>query len=104
MRESARIALAALEGLPEGPHIAEDAPRVVRPPAGIAYRAVESPRGELGMFLVSDGTAKPWRLKVRSPRPLQPPRGARLPQGAAASATSSPSSGSVDVVMGEIDR
>jgi NADH-quinone oxidoreductase subunit D len=36
-------------------------------PAGEVYQAVESPRGELGMYLVSDGRAKPWRLHVRGP-------------------------------------
>ena len=103
MRESARIALAALEGLPEGPHIAEGVPRSIRPPAGSAYREVESPRGELGVFVVSDGSAQPWRLKVRSgafsnlhvaPRML---KGCRVGDVI-------PVLGSVDVVMGEIDR
>ena len=103
MRESARIALEALEGMPEGPYIAEGVPRVLKPPAGAAYRSVESPRGELGIFLVSDGTANPWRLKVRSgafsnlhaaPVLL---RDTRVGDVAAVL-------GSVDVVMGEIDR
>ena len=79
-------------------------PRVFKPPAGTAYRRVESPRGELGVLLVSDGTANPWRLKVRSPAfsnlHVAPHRARRT----AASVTSSPIMGSVDVVMGEIDR
>lgn len=103
MRESARIAIEALEGMPEGPIVSEGVPRVLRPPAGAAYRRVESPRGELGVYLVSDGTAEPWRLKVRS--------------GAFSNLHSAPVMlenskigdlvavlGSVDVVMGEIDR
>ena len=76
----------------------------MRPPAGIAYREVESPRGELGVFVVSDGSAKPWRLKVRSGAFSNLHVAPVLLEGAAASATSSPHSGSVDVVMGEIDR
>src|SRR5262249_38943499 len=82
MRESAKIVKQALEGMPEGPHTA-DAPKVVLPerekmktqmealiyhfkivtegfrvPAGEVYQVVESPRGELGYYMVSDGTAK----------------------------------------------
>ena len=78
-------------------------PRALKPPAGTAYRRVESPRGELGVLLVSDGTANPWRLKIRTP--------------AFSNLHVAPSiledcclgdvvaiMGSVDVVMGEIDR
>ena len=91
--------------MPEGrTSSSPDVPRALKPPAGTAYRRVESPRGELGVLLVSDGSAQPWRLKVRSPAfsnlhvaPARAPR-------AAASVTSSPIIGSVDVVMGEIDR
>ena len=103
MRESSRIALEALEGLPEGPHINPDVPRSIRPPAGVAYREVESPRGELGMFVVSDGSAKPWRLKVRSPAfsnlHVAPALLVDCRVGDVI-----PALGSVDVVMGEIDR
>ncbi len=103
MRESARIALAALEGLPEGPFVAPNVPRVFKPPAGTAYRRVESPRGELGVYLVSDGSASPWRLKIRSPAfsnlHVAPAvlKGCRIGDVVAVL-------GSVDVVMGEIDR
>lgn len=103
MRESARLALEALEGMPEGPHVNADVPRVLKPPRGSAFRSVESPRGELGVYLVSDGTSKPWRLKVRSPAfsnlhvvgPLL--EGLRIGDVVAVL-------GSIDVVMGEIDR
>lgn len=103
MRESARIAREALEGLPEGAYIAEDVPRTIKPPKGAAFRSVESPRGELGVYLVSDGSAQPWRLKVRSPAfsnlhcAPQLLEGLRMGDVVAAL-------GSVDVVMGEIDR
>jgi NADH-quinone oxidoreductase subunit D len=103
MRESARLALEALEGLPEGPHVTEGVPRVLRPPAGASYRKVESPRGELGVLLVSDGSAQPWRLKVRSPAfsnlhsSPYALEGCRIGDVVAVL-------GSVDVVMGEIDR
>lgn len=103
MRESARIALEALEGLPEGPHIAEGVPRALRPPVGAVYREVESPRGELGMFVVSDGSTKPWRLKVRSPAFSNLHVAPAMLKGCRV-ADVIPALGSVDVVMGEIDR
>lgn len=103
MRESARIALEALEGLPEGEHISAGVPRVLKPPAGAAFRRVESPRGELGVYLVSDGSSKPWRLKVRSPAfsnlHIAGPLLKGLKVGDVVAVL-----GSVDVVMGEIDR
>ncbi len=103
MRESARLALACLDGMPEGPYLNPDVPRILRPPVGEAYREVESPRGELGVYLASDGSAQPWRLKVRSPAlsnlHVAPEmlRGTKLGDVVAVL-------GSVDVVMGEIDR
>jgi len=103
MRESARIALEALEGLPEGPHVAEGVPRTIRPPEGAAYREVESPRGELGILVVSDGSAQPWRLKVRSGAFSNLHVAPRILKGCRVGDVI-PVLGSVDVVMGEIDR
>lgn len=103
MRESARLALLALDNLPQGPVVNPDVPRVLRPPAGSSYRRVESPRGELGVFLVSTGEASPWRLKIRSPAfsnlHVAP---AILPGCAMGDVVAV--MGSIDVVMGEIDR
>ncbi|OLE38372.1 MAG: NADH dehydrogenase (quinone) subunit D [Actinobacteria bacterium 13_1_20CM_3_68_9] len=91
MRESVRIVEQALEGLPEGPWIADDRKVVLPPrdelstsmealihhfklvtegfrvPPGEAYYGVESPRGELGCFVLADGSAKPARLHIRDP-------------------------------------
>ena len=64
--ESARIISQALENLPEGPVMAK-IPKVIKPPVGEVYHANESPRGELGFHIVSDGTTKPYRLHVRRP-------------------------------------
>ena len=91
MRESAGIITQALEGMPSGPYQA-DAPHVVLPdrekmktqlealiyhfkivtegfrvPAGEVYQCIESPRGEIGYYIVSDGTAKPYRVYMRTP-------------------------------------
>lgn len=66
MRQSVRIIEQALNGLPEGPFNV-GTPPMLRPPAGEKYRAVESPRGEWGVYLVSDGGLRPYRLKMRDP-------------------------------------
>ncbi len=68
MRESVKIIEQALEQLPaEGPIVPEKMPRRLRTPPGEVYSKVESPRGEWGVYLVSKGGDKPWRLKMRSP-------------------------------------
>jgi NADH-quinone oxidoreductase subunit D len=127
MRESIRIVQQALAGMPEGP-VKADAPKVVLPerekmktqmealiyhfkivtegftvPAGEVYQAVESPRGEMGYYVVSDGTAKPYRVHMRSPSfanlqalPLMCQN--RLIADVVAAI------GSIDIVLGEIDR
>ena len=64
--ESARIIQQALSGLPEGPVMAK-IPKVLKPPVGEVYHANESPRGELGFYIVSDGSTKPYRLHIRRP-------------------------------------
>ncbi len=91
MRESVRIIEQALDGLPEGPHIADDRKYVLPPrselstsmealihhfklvtegyrvPPGEIYRAIEGPRGELGCYLLADGSSKPARVHFRDP-------------------------------------
>jgi NADH-quinone oxidoreductase subunit D len=64
--ESAKIVEQAIEGLPSGPVMGK-VPRVVQAPAGEAYVRTENPLGELGMYLVSDGDRRPYRLKIRTP-------------------------------------
>jgi NADH-quinone oxidoreductase subunit D len=64
--ESAKIVEQALDGLPAGP-IMGKVPRVVQAPAGEVYVRTENPLGELGMYLVSDGDRRPYRLKLRTP-------------------------------------
>jgi NADH-quinone oxidoreductase subunit D len=66
MRQSLRILRQAMDGYPEGEHRVR-APRTIEPPPGEVYSAVEGPRGEVGFYLVSDGSRKPWRVKMRSP-------------------------------------
>lgn len=67
LEQSARIIEQALQQIPEGPCIAEGVARLPAPPPGEAYARIESPRGELGCYLVSDGSHKPYRMKIRPP-------------------------------------
>lgn len=127
MRESIKIVRQALEGMPQGP-VKADAPKFVlpdrekmktqmealiyhfkiitegfHPPVGEAYQAIESPRGELGFYIVSDGSPKPFRVHIRAPSfaNLQ-----TLPNMIKGSLVSDAVAciGSIDIVLGEIDR
>ena len=63
--ESAKIIRQAIRDIAEGPVMAK-VPKVIKPPAGEVYHAVENPKGELGFYIVSDGGPKPARLRIRS--------------------------------------
>jgi NADH-quinone oxidoreductase subunit D len=70
MRQSIRIVRQALEGLPEGPISSQMPVKVkvaVKAPQGEVYAAIESPRGELGYYIYSDGKPTAYRLKIRAP-------------------------------------
>jgi NADH-quinone oxidoreductase subunit D len=102
MRQSARMILQCLDGLPEGEHTAKVA-KVLRPPAGETYAAVESPRGELGIHLVADGTDSPYRMRYRPPALYALQAGeAFLPGSLIADAVVL--MGSMDLILGEVDR
>lgn len=66
MEQSVRIIKQALSQLPDG-QVRKKLPRVIKPPKGEAYARIESPRGELAVYLVSDGTHRPYRAKIRAP-------------------------------------
>jgi len=127
MRQSVKILHQALDRLPEGPVNADD-PRVILPPkhramsdmeamiyhfkqvmegvsapVGEAYMAVESPKGELGNYFVSDGTAKPVRWRIRPPSFINLQALPFMAQGHLLSDLIAINA-SVDIVMGEIDR
>jgi NADH-quinone oxidoreductase subunit D len=102
-RQSTRIIRQAIDGLPEGP-IMGKVPRLIKPPAGETYHAVESPKGELGYFIVADGKSNtPYRFRVRPPSfcNLQ-----ALPQLIVGHLVSDVVAliGSIDIVLGEVDR
>ncbi len=68
MRQSVTILRQALDQMPtSGPIEPERMPARLRPPPGEIYMRQENPRGEYGIYMVSDGTDKPWRVKMRSP-------------------------------------
>jgi NADH-quinone oxidoreductase subunit D len=127
MRESVKICQQALDGLPQG-RIVADAPKVILPdreqmktqmeslihhfkivtegfavPAGEVFQSIESPRGEMGYYVVSDGTAKPYRCHMRNPsfatlQALETMCKGRLLADVVSVI------GSIDIVLGEIDR
>jgi len=103
MRQSVRIVRQALDGLPDGPIIGK-VPRVIKPPAGETYHAIEAPKGELGFFIASDGkSSSPYRFRVRPPSfcNLQ-----ALPQLIRGHLVADVVAliGTIDIVLGEVDR
>jgi len=102
MRQSLRIILQVLEQLPHGPHRTE-LPMLLRPPAGEAYGQVEAPKGELGFYLVSDGSIAPYRCAIPSPSLINL---TALPQMLIGwkMADLVTIFGSIDINMGEVDR
>ena len=67
MEQSLRIIEQALDKLPEGPIMAEKVPKRIKPAEGEVYQAVETARGEFGVYVVSKGDVKPYRVKLRVP-------------------------------------
>jgi NADH-quinone oxidoreductase subunit D len=103
IRQSRAIVLQALDGLPEGPYMAERVPKVIKPPAGEVFHTNESPKGEIGVFLVSDGTNKPYRLHIRPPCFVNLQALKRLAVGHLVADVVA-LIGTIDIVLGEVDR
>ncbi len=127
MRESIGMVKQALDGMPSGP-VKAAAPKVVLPdrekmktqmealiyhfkivtegfavPPGEVYQAIESPRGEMGYYVVSDGTAKPYRVHMRSPSFANLQALPTMCEGKLIADVVA-AIGSIDIVLGEIDR
>lgn len=127
MHQSLKIIEQALANLPDGPYIA-DLPDIVlpekeltytkmeslirhfvivyegfKPPAGEVQHAVENPKGELSYYLVSDGTGKPYRMRVRGPSFVNMQALSQMVQGSLVADVIA-AIGSLDIVLGEIDR
>ena len=127
MRESARMIRQCVEGMPDGAWISDDRKVVLPPreelhtsmeslihhfklvtegysvPEGEVYVTIESPRGEMGCYLVSDGGPKPWRVKFRAPSFVALQAGPTTMQGTLV-ADMIAIAASLDTVMGEVDR
>ncbi len=127
MEQSLSIVRQALDGMPEGRWQVDD-PKIVpppkwqvatnmealihhfklytegyRPPAGEIYQRIESPKGELGFYLVSDGSARPYRMHVRAPSFANLQALPRMIEGELLSDVIA-AIGSIDIVLGEVDR
>jgi NADH-quinone oxidoreductase subunit D len=102
MRQSLRIIRQAVEGIPEGPIMAK-VPKVLKPPVGEAYVGIESPKGELGYFIVSDGTINPYRVRVRPPSFLNLQALDTMIRGCLVADVVA-IIGTIDIVLGEVDR
>ena len=127
MRQALRIVQQAMEGLPEGP-IKANAPHIVlpdresmktsiealiyhfkivtegfHPPIGEVYQAIESPRGELGFYMVSDGSPKPFRCHVRAPSFANLQALPKMIEGRLIADVVA-CIGTIDIVLGDVDR
>jgi NADH-quinone oxidoreductase subunit D len=102
MRESVSIIQQCVENIEPGP-VRTKGPFFVRPPSGDAYSSIESPRGELGFYLVSDGGISPHRCKIRSPSYINLTSLREMVLGLKM-ADLIVIFGSIDVNMGEVDR
>ena len=102
MRESVKIVRQCVDQIPAGP-VRGDAPYFMRPPNGDVYAAVEAPKGELGFYLVSDGGIAPYRCKIRAPSFINLTVLKDLLVGWKM-ADLIVIFGSIDIVMGEVDR
>ncbi len=103
MYQSLRIIRQALEQMPKGNVASSLGRRLIRPPKGEVFMRAENPRGEIGVYLVSDGTDKPYRVKVRPPSFCNLSAIKHLLKDAWI-ADAVVILGSLDIVLGEVDR
>ncbi len=102
MRQSVRIIRQAVEGLPTGPIMAK-IPKVLKPPVGEVYHSIEAPKGELGYFIVSDGSTQPYRIRVRPPSFVNLQALDVMVRGMLVADVVAVI-GTLDIVLGEVDR
>jgi NADH-quinone oxidoreductase subunit D len=102
MRQSIRIIRQAVDGIPSGP-IMGKVPKVIKPPVGEVYHSIEAPKGELGYFIVSDGSTQPYRVRVRPPSFVNLQALAKMIEGQLVADVVAVI-GTLDIVLGEVDR
>ncbi len=103
MRQSLRILQQVLRDIPEGPIMNGKPQYQVRVPAGESYGRVEGPKGELGFYVVSNGKPNPWRYHVRAPTFINLTSLAEMCRGQKIADVVT-ILGSIDIVLGEVDR
>ncbi len=102
MRQSVRIIKQCVEQIAPGP-VRSEGPYFIRPPVGDAYDCTESPKGELGFYIVSDGGISPYRMHIRAPSFLNLTLLRELLVGWKV-ADLVVIFGGIDIVLGEVDR
>lgn len=102
MEQSCRIIRQAVDTLPSGP-IKGKVAKVIKPPPGEAYVSIEAPKGELGYYVVSDGSLKPYRVRVRPPSFVNLGALDKMCRGSLVADVVA-IIGTIDIVLGEVDR
>ena len=102
MRQSRLICLQAIENIPAGPIMARVG-KVLKPPAGEVYHAIEGPKGVLGYYIVSDGSVMPYRVRIRPPSFINLQALDKMIRGHLVTDVVA-IIGTLDIVLGEVDR
>jgi NADH-quinone oxidoreductase subunit D len=102
MRQSARIVAQAVEKIPDGPIMAKLS-KIIKPPVGDIYHSIEAPKGELGYYIVSDGSTQAYRARVRPPSFVNLQALKKMVAGHMVADVVA-IIGTLDIVLGEIDR
>jgi len=102
MRQSRLICLQAIENIPAGPIMARVG-KVLKPPAGEVYHAIEAPKGILGYYIVSDGSIQPYRVRIRPPSFINLQALDKMIRGHLVTDVVA-IIGTLDIVLGEVDR
>jgi len=102
MRQSRLICLQAIENIPAGPIMARVG-KVLKPPSGEVYHAIEAPKGILGYYIVSDGSIQPYRVRIRPPSFINLQSLDKMIRGHLVTDVVA-IIGTLDIVLGEVDR